>query len=121
FFYFIKSFLGLKSVCIKGWAKGENYLNDDYFHKKKPNHTWNAVLLQEKWCLIDCFWSRNLMNTHSLEHFDDFFFCIEPEKMIYSHFPEHSVWQLLSDHLSFDDFINLPYLKPEFFKYKLSL
>ena len=43
---------------MRGWGKGEDYVVGEGLLARLPNHTWNAVEIEGKWFLIDCFWSR---------------------------------------------------------------
>ena len=52
---------------------------------------------------------------------DDFYFLVDPRNMIFSHFPELPAWQLLPEPISFEFFIEIPALKPDFFRFKLKL
>jgi cell fate (sporulation/competence/biofilm development) regulator YmcA (YheA/YmcA/DUF963 family) len=54
------------------------------------NHVWNAVLVDEKWRLLDITWGSG-NDKAQFEHY----FLTPADKMIYSHLPADPMWQLL--------------------------
>lgn len=51
--------------------------------------------------------------------FNDFYFMTKPEEFIYDHFPFFSKCQLLARRVEIYEFINLPLIRPDFFKLHL--
>ena len=47
---------------------------------------------------------------------DDFYFLSDPEKLIFSHFPEDCDWQLLDNPKQLPDFEKQAFIKRHFFK-----
>ncbi len=64
-----------------------------------PNHSWNAVRLNNKWYLCDATWSAGYtdMSTFLFEYeFDNSFFLMEPKRFSKTHQPVDEKWTLLT-------------------------
>ncbi|VUZ48628.1 unnamed protein product [Hymenolepis diminuta] len=113
---------GLHCVAISGYAKGVDYFPGDRFQGLPANHSWNAVYLKGSWQLVDAQWATRYlssgMNLHDnvVYEYDDFYFLMEPQQAVYSHFPEDCRWQLLAKQLTLTQFESLPLTKSQFFK-----
>lgn len=87
-------------------------------------HAWNAVKISGRWHLLDATWGAGHIDprTRKFErHTNDDWFLVNPDRFIYSHFPDESKWQLLPRPLSKSQFSKLPTLQPAFFGLGLSL
>jgi hypothetical protein len=108
----------LDAVIVSGYAKGYSYKIGDKI--EGTNHAWNAVKINDKWFLLDATWGAGFINHNKefVKRQDDFYFLAKPEEFVFSHFPEDSRWQLLSENnrISKTDFENFPFLRPSFFK-----
>ncbi|ESO90318.1 hypothetical protein LOTGIDRAFT_218011 [Lottia gigantea] len=115
-------FSGLHCQVLTGFAKGLDYRPGDKFKGSEYNHSWNAILIDGQWYLIDSHWATRYLvseknNPENLVYeYDDFYFLTDPEQLIYSHWAHKSDWQLLSRPISLQDFENLPLVKSYFFK-----
>ena len=88
----------------------------------KTNHAWNIVKIDNKWELIDATWSSgSLVNTGGtndyefVKCFNDFFFCVAPEHLIFTHFPREKQYTFMTQDVKFSEWIRLPYVYPAFF------
>ncbi|BHF57666.1 hypothetical protein SprV_0100060900 [Sparganum proliferum] len=112
----------LHCVTVSGYAKGVDYFPGDRFQGLPPNHSWNVIYIQDSWQLVDAHWAtRYLSSGKNLQEnvvyeYDDFYFMMEPQQAVYSHFPEDCRWQLLSKPLTLAQFESLPLTKSQFFK-----
>ena len=91
---------------------------DDY------QHWWNAVHIYGKWCLVDSYLATiplvNKTGSGELKYsFNEHYFLVDPNKMIYTHFPDEPVWQLSSNMVTMDEFIFLPKITPHFLYFAL--
>jgi hypothetical protein len=111
----------LDVVGVKGFAKGYGYRVGSDFEGK--NHAWNAVNLDGKWYFLDCTWGAGLPNAKGefVYDFEDYYFLTSPEELVYTHFPESPESQHIEKPVSKQEFIELPYLWPAFFKYGMKI
>lgn len=65
----------------------------------KANHTWNVVLLEEKWYLLDVTWGAGNDN-----NFLEEYFLTTPKTFVLDHLPNDPMWQLLDCPISAEDF-----------------
>ncbi|KAL5964340.1 Hillarin [Taenia solium] len=116
------TYAGLHCVAISGYAKGVDYFPGDHFQGLPANHSWNAVYLRGSWQLVDAHWATRYLSSgvnmqdNVVYEYDDFYFLMEPQQAVYSHFPEDCRWQLLSKQLTLAQFESLPLTKSQFFK-----
>lgn len=121
------SYAGLHCKTISGYAKGAEYKPGMKFAGDQGQHSWNAVLVNGAWRLVDCHWAaRRLVGKKvSAENvryeLDEYYFMPDPHQLIFTHFPDESSWQLLSPAITLADFENLVPVKSAFFKYGLQI
>ena len=85
-------------------------------------HAWNAAKIQGYWYLIDPTWDSGYVNESGFyPSYNTNYLFTPPEVMIMSHFPNNKDWQLLSNPLPKEEFLNNPMIQPEFFAKGLSL
>lgn len=104
----------IKSVVINGTARmyftpvGTNVYN---------GHAWNAVSIQNKWYLLDVTWASGTSNGYRFnEEFNVFYFLTDPVKFFNDHFPDDSVWILLDNPPTLQQFYNAIYISQDFYK-----
>jgi hypothetical protein len=88
--------IGMEAVTIQGWKKGFGYTPGDSTTLKR--HAWNAFKTRSgAWMLLDVSVRREVENSDGVykTSYADGFFCIQPEHLIYTHFPDDAKWQLL--------------------------
>ncbi|GAA33255.2 kyphoscoliosis peptidase [Clonorchis sinensis] len=126
-FYTLCRYAGLHCKLLIGYAKGAEYAPGMQFSGRQGQHSWNAVLVDKVWRLVDCHWAaRRLIGKRpSPENvrygLDMFYFLANPGQLIYTHFPHDSDWQLLRHPITLKEFENLAPVKSAFFKYNLDL
>ncbi len=109
---------GLTAAKISGYARGLVLGNSPLGN----THSWNAVLLDGRWQLLDVTWGAGHVEAMQfVREFDAFYFLTPPEQFIYSHIPDDSRWQLLAPPVTRATFEQWPKLKSAFFKYRLHL
>ncbi|KAM7539819.1 hypothetical protein Aperf_G00000021016 [Anoplocephala perfoliata] len=121
-------YANLHCKLLLGYAKGADYSPGMRFTGAAVGqHSWNAVLVDGTWHLIDCHWAarRLIVKRASVENvryiLDTFYFLTNPSQLIYTHFPHDKDWQLLHHPITLEEFEALPLVKSAFFKYNLSL
>lgn len=118
---------GLVSKIIFGVAKGMDYKPGQTFTPGSNHHTWNAVLLNGVWELVDTRFARRPITTsigsgsHVQYQLDNHFFMTNPQKFIYTHFPDDSKWQMLDPLVTVEEFCNMPVITPHFFALGMDL
>ena len=91
------------------------------------HHTWNAVLINGVWHLVDTRFARrpvisSLANNSKVQYeLDDHFFMTNPDQFIYTHFPDDQKWQQLDPLVAMEDFCNMPVMTPHFFSLGLDV
>ncbi len=88
---------GLECEIINGYGLANN---KNVKHLKSPNHSWNAIKLNDTWYLADATWASGYTDMKSLLFFfdyDDSFFLMEPERFGKDHKPENQEWSLIPE------------------------
>jgi tetratricopeptide (TPR) repeat protein len=98
---------------VNGYTKGADYQIGTPIDE--PNHSWNVVKISGKWQLIDATWGTNDKNNRV----NDYYFLPAPERLIYTHFPERAIWQLLPRRVSMYEFERKLLVYPSFFDVNL--
>lgn len=95
-----------------------------------PPHAWNAVYFNGGWRLVDCTWAAGKFSAATKEFQkapNDYFFLVDPDQLIYTHFPydeaekNYHKWQLLNQPIDLETFNSRPLLTSMFFDYSLKL
>ena len=121
------SYAGLHCKTISGYAKGAEYKPGMTFTGEQGQHSWNSVLVNGAWRLVDCHWAaRRLVGkkvtTENVRYeLDEYYFMPDPHQLIFTHYPEDQNWQLLEKNITLNDFENLVPVKSAFFKYGLQI
>jgi transglutaminase/protease-like cytokinesis protein 3 len=105
----------LECVLVEGFARTMDNCKDG---SQKISHLWNAVKINGQWQLMDATWGSGYVDNNGkyVKDFEDFYFMVNPEQLIYSHFPKQAAMQFLSEPFSEIAFNNKPLLHPNFFK-----
>ena len=48
-------------MVLTGFAKGLDYRPGDQFKGNEYNHSWNAVLIDSNWYLVDSHWATRYL------------------------------------------------------------
>jgi len=76
-----------------------------------PNHSWNAIKLNNKWYLCDPTWASGIPDPESFAfkfQYNDGYFLANPKLFAINHFPLERKWSLLEATPSFNDFLEAP-------------
>ena len=112
--------MNIECVNINGYAKTSGkdlFVQSD---SMKNNHTWNAIKINNEWKLVDPTWASDENCTTVVKEFAGSYFFMSPDKMILTHFPADSNWQLLDRKMSRQEFLNLPVVHDAYYKSEIS-
>lgn len=76
-----------------------------------PNHSWNAVQLNNQWYLCDATWSSGIIESGSgkfIPRYNDSWFLADPRVFLRDHFPSDTIWLLTSQHPTLNEFLGRP-------------
>ena len=88
-----------------------------------PNHSWNAIQLNNKWYLCDATWSSGAFNTESgtfIQKYNNNYFLSAPDIFIRNHYPLDTAWMLLRDKPTLNEFLNRPLVYSSIYRNKIS-
>ncbi|WP_196893915.1 transglutaminase domain-containing protein [Aureivirga marina] len=107
---------GIKCEIIDGFGRTASIIQDKNFD---PNHSWNAVKLNEKWYLCDPTWSSGYMdldlNRFVFKYIDSYFLAT-PKIFAKSHYPLLKKWLLFEEGFTLEKFKNAPIIYDEAFE-----
>lgn len=110
-------YAGLKSEIILGYAKCNTERNDKF----KTNHTWNAVMIDSSWYLLDVTWASGYITYADkfVHHLDETYFLSPPGRFIVDHYPEDLRWTLMENPPALREFKFTPFRYKSFIKYSI--
>jgi hypothetical protein len=119
-FQFMADSAGLMSEVVSGYARGIGFSPLEWEDFSDSNHAWNAVWIDGAWYLLDCTWDAGgaVGRTFRKSYSTGYLF-LEPERMIFTHFPEREAWQLLETPLAADAVARMPGYRGDWFGYDL--
>ena len=99
---------GLEAKIVFGLCKNELYPNGD------GDHAWVKAKTEKGWILIDPTWGSGTVDGRKFVRSDNdmSWFDVDPSWMIFTHYPEESNDQLLTQPLSSGQYLSLPVLVP---------
>lgn len=107
---------GIPCEKIHGYARGIRF---DLFEPEDfsdSNHAWNAVNINGRWYLVDCTWDAgNVKGRVYRKDYSTEYLFLEPEYMIYTHYPLDTSWQLLNTPLEPEEVEALPKYRGSYF------
>ncbi len=87
-----------------------------------PNHSWNAVELDNQWYLCDATWSSggiSLKQNTFIADYNDGYFLADPDLFVLNHYPLDTAWLLTDQKISLEDFINGPLVYKHAFTHRI--
>ena len=101
--------VGLKTDYVRGFSKSYKYEYGDDF----GSHGWSIVHLSNRDLLLDPCWGAGNVNGKTFTFsFKDYWFDVDPNLMIASHFPRESKFQALKTPVTQNKFASLPDVSP---------
>ena len=121
--YLIKEMAALVDInCVIVDGFGRTVASNIEVSSGIPNHSWNAVQLNDKWYLCDATWSSgvfNLQEDRFIAEYYDGYFLTSPELFVKNHYPLDDQWICLTNKPSLEEFLNGPIVYRGAFKYQL--
>jgi hypothetical protein len=113
------NYAGIKAEIISGYARtgrggGPNF---------RSNHSWNAVMIDSAWHLLDATWASGYVNFFGdtfIRHYDSRYFLAPPRQFIQDHYPEDPTWALLPDPPVLSEFNWAPYRHSGFVRSRIT-
>jgi transglutaminase/protease-like cytokinesis protein 3 len=110
-------YAGIRAEIIEGYARGGISKN-----RFAVNHTWNAVLIEDKWYLLDATWASgylSLSGDEFVKDYDPLYFLAPPAVFFRDHYPDDLRWTLMDDKIVPEEFKRSPYKQKSFTKYSI--
>lgn len=108
----------IPSYVIPGYGRGYQSSALQPVVPHEPNHEWNAVHIDGVWYLVDSTWNAGGLAGDRFEHrYSTAYLFLEPEHMIFTHFPINASHQLLANPVSAQSFAALPLYRGAFFSH----
>lgn len=111
-------YAGIKSEVIAGYARGVGGRQ-----RFTVNHTWNSVMIDGKWYLLDVTWASGYLTMAGNEfvrQYDPRYFLTAPEIFFRDHYPDDARWTLLGEDKVPDEYKRSPFRQKSFTKYQIS-
>lgn len=89
---------------------------------KVPNHSWNAVKINNKWYLCDATWSSGSFDLEEAKfkyNYDDGYFLANPELFSKDHYPIDFNWLLTSQTYNLNTFWDQPFIYGSTYKFEI--
>ncbi len=99
---------GIECVIVNGYGRNSEA---NIGGPGIPNHSWNAVKLNNKWYLCDPTWSSGIIDTQQalfIEQFNEFYFLAAPDRFALNHYPLDTNWLLLDKKPTLSAFLHSP-------------
>lgn len=118
--------VGLHAEVVHGYLKGPGeHLDLDTI--SRPNHWWNAVIVDGEWRIMDCALAgpthprRSAYSSASSQVAESWYFLARPMEICYTHIPLHPEQQHLVPPVDPEILIALPCACPSFFRNSVEL
>jgi hypothetical protein len=86
---------GISCMIVDGYGRNATV---NVRKNGKPNHSWNAVKLNNKWYLCDATWASGAYDADRevfVKKYDDSYFLADPNVFVRNHYPVDTQWTLL--------------------------
>jgi transglutaminase/protease-like cytokinesis protein 3 len=113
--------MGLHAEVVRGYLKPPGEM-PELESMPRPNHWWNAVLVDGEWRMMDCSLAspthpkRSLYSSSPSQAAESWWFLTRPLEFCYTHIPQHPEQQHTCPNIPVDILLSLPCACPPFFK-----
>ena len=118
--------VGLHCEVVRGYLKSPGEIPDANI-VPRPNHWWNAVVVDNEWRMMDTclaspsFPRRALYSSWNSSQADPWWFLARPTEICWTHIPEHHEQQHICPPVAHEILLNLPCACPPYFKNGLDM
>jgi transglutaminase/protease-like cytokinesis protein 3 len=118
--------VGIHCEVVRGYLKSPGEVPEIGL-KPRPNHWWNAVLVDGEWRIMDCSLSsptnprRSLYSSTGPQIAESWWFLARPVEICWTHIPEYQQQQHICPPVAHHILLALPCACPPFFKNQLEL
>ncbi|KAI0810544.1 hypothetical protein GGR55DRAFT_688725 [Xylaria sp. FL0064] len=102
--------IGIHSEIVRGYLKTPGEVPETSI-MPRPNHWWNAVLVDDEWRIMDC-----CLASPSNPRREFWWFLTRPTEICWTHIPEHHAQQHICPPVAHETLLNLPGACPPYFK-----
>ncbi|CAN8095919.1 unnamed protein product [Discula destructiva] len=112
--------VGLHCEVVRGYLKTPGEIPETNM-LPRPNHWWNAVLIDGEWRMMDCCLGsasnpkRALYSCVGSSSADFWYFLTRPSELCWTHMPEHHEQQHICPPVAHEILLNLPCACPPYF------
>lgn len=110
--------LNIKNII--GHSKGLGYDIEKEITDADSDHEWNAVKIEDNWCLIDVTWGAgSTVSEEFQKSYTEYYLCTPPNQFVRSHLPRKTEeeFQFLKNPIDIPTFKNLAPTTTKFFEY----
>ncbi|VUC36862.1 unnamed protein product [Clonostachys rosea] len=113
--------IGIHCEIVRGYLKAPGEVADLNM-MPRPNHWWNAVVVDNEWRIIDCCLAspsnprRGQYSSAPNGTADPFWFLARPLEACWTHVPDHHDQQHIVPPVAHETLLNLPCTTPAFFR-----
>ncbi|KAI0525640.1 hypothetical protein F5B22DRAFT_353436 [Xylaria bambusicola] len=118
--------IGIHSEIVRGYLKTPGEVPETSI-MPRPNHWWNAVLVDDEWRMIDCCLAspsnprRGLYSNAGSGTAEFWWFLTRPTELCWTHIPEHHAQQHICPPVAHETLLNLPGACPPYFKNTIAM
>lgn len=118
--------IGLQCEIVRGYLKVPGEVSDLNM-MPRPNHWWNAVVVDNEWRIMDCCLAspsnpqRGLYSSAANNVADSWWFLTRPLEVCWTHVPDHHDQQHIVPPVAHEILLNLPCTCPPFFKNEMEM
>jgi len=118
--------VGLHSEVIRGYLKCPGEILDVQ-SIARPNHWWNAVIIDGEWRIMDCALAspthpkRSLYSSASSQVAENWYFLARPTEICYTHVPLLPEQQHIVPPVDHETLVHLPVSGPAYFRHNVEL
>ncbi|THV53096.1 hypothetical protein BGAL_0059g00060 [Botrytis galanthina] len=118
--------IGIHAEVIRGYLKSPGEV-PDMGPMPRPNHFWNAVVIDGEWRIMDCSLAspshprRSQYTSASSQYAESWWFLTRPIEICWTHIPEQHVDQHLCPPMAHEILLALPCACPAFFTNEMEM